>query len=211
MELDKWLWKDRSHISIKELWDYLSTYLYLSRLRNSDVLMNTIREGVKTKDYFGYATSIDEKGNYLGLLFGIAGSSIYLDSNSLLIKADFLLKQSMAQRTPQNTVQTPSNISLSSYDDLIKPEQERSKPISSLPRRFYGSSELDPTRMWRDVDRIAEEVVQHLQALVGSKVEITLEIKAELTDGIPNNVVRTIIECNTLNLSSSILKKSNKG
>ena len=69
MELDKWLWKDEPHISLKRVWEYLATYLYLSRLRDSDVLLATVREGIKTKE-FGYANSIDDSGKYNGLQFG---------------------------------------------------------------------------------------------------------------------------------------------
>jgi hypothetical protein len=81
MELDKWLWKDQMHLSIKTLWEYYSSYLYLSRLRDSDVLLDTIREGIRSKDYFGYANGIDGKGHYLGLSFGKSGSSVYLDES----------------------------------------------------------------------------------------------------------------------------------
>ena len=41
---------------------------------------------------------------------------------------------------------------------------------------------------------IAEEVVSHLTGLVGSKVELTLEIEAEIPDGAPDHVVRTVTE-----------------
>jgi len=47
--------------------------------------------------------------------------------------------------------------------------------------------------------QIAEAVVQHLVGLVGSKVEVRLEIHAEVPDGTPDNVVRTVTEsCRTL-------------
>ena len=69
----------------------------------------------------------------------------------------------------------------------------------SIPVRFYGSVELDATRLGRDAGKIAEEVVQHLTSLLNSKVEITLEIKAEILEGVPDNVVRTVNEnCRTL-------------
>lgn len=50
-----------------------------------------------------------------------------------------------------------------------------------------------------DAGKIAEEVVQHLSSLVGSNVELTLEIRADVPDGVPDNVVRTVTEnCRTL-------------
>ena len=43
--------------------------------------------------------------------------------------------------------------------------------------------QVDPLRLGRDAARIAEEIVQHLTGLVGSKVEITIEIQADLAEG----------------------------
>ena len=48
--------------------------------------------------------------------------------------------------------------------------------------------------MGRDASRIAEEVVAHLAGLVGANVTVTLEIKAEIPTGAPDNVVRTVTE-----------------
>ena len=46
----------------------------------------------------------------------------------------------------------------------------------------------------RDAGRIADEVIAHLAALVGSKVRVTLEIESEVPTGTPENVVRTVTE-----------------
>ncbi len=54
-------------------------------------------------------------------------------------------------------------------------------------------------RMNRDASAIANEVIQHLTALSGAKVKVTLEIEAEIPDGTPDDVVRTVVEnCKTL-------------
>ena len=67
------------------------------------------------------------------------------------------------------------------------------------PVRFYGSVELSPTRMKRDIEKIADEVTQHLAALAGAQVEITLEIRADVPQGVPDSAVRTVTEnCRTL-------------
>ena len=60
--------------------------------------------------------------------------------------------------------------------------------------RFHGSVVLDPARVGRDASRIAEEVIAHLKGLMGAKVEVTLEIDADIPDGAPDNVVRTVTE-----------------
>jgi len=42
--------------------------------------------------------------------------------------------------------------------------------------------------------QIADEVISHLNALVGSNVRVMLEIDAEVSAGVPENVVRTVTE-----------------
>ena len=48
--------------------------------------------------------------------------------------------------------------------------------------------------MGRDAGRIAEEVVAHLAGLVGAQVRVTLEIDADIPEGAPDHVVRTVTE-----------------
>jgi hypothetical protein len=74
--------------------------------------------------------------------------------------------------------------------DLAWQERE----LKAKPRRFYGSVTLDPVRLSRDAGQIAEAIVQHLAGLVGAKVEVRLEIQAEIPDGAPDDVVRTVTE-----------------
>ena len=65
---------------------------------------------------------------------------------------------------------------------------------AKLVRRFYGAKSLDPQRVSRDADQIANEVVKHLVALVDAGVEIKLEISADVPSGVPEDVVRTVTE-----------------
>ena len=72
-------------------------------------------------------------------------------------------------------------------------------PTPPALTRFHGSVRLDPVRVGRDAARITEEVIQHLTALVGSNVEITLEIQARLPDPATDKLVRDVTEnCRTL-------------
>jgi hypothetical protein len=43
---------------------------------------------------------------------------------------------------------------------------------------------LDATRVGRDAGHIADEVISHLTALVGSEVKISLEIEAQVPNGV---------------------------
>ncbi len=48
--------------------------------------------------------------------------------------------------------------------------------------------------MGRDAGQIAEEVIAHLSGLDGARVKVTLEVEAEIPDGAPDHVVRTVTE-----------------
>ncbi len=83
---------------------------------------------------------------------------------------------------------------------MVSPPAE---PEDHKPKRFYGRVELDPLRVTRDVGQIADAIVQHLSGLLGAEVEVTLEVSAEIPEGAPDDVVRTVTEnARTLRFSS---------
>ena len=70
-----------------------------------------------------------------------------------------------------------------------------SPPIKTKKvRRFYGSVKVEPVRLTRDVGQLAAEVLQHLVGLVCADVQVTIEVQAQVPDGIPEDVVRTVSE-----------------
>ena len=153
MELDNWLWKDEPHISLKRVWECLATYLYLSRLRDSDVLIDTVREGIKTKA-FGYANSVDDTGQYNGLQFGSIDGSIYLEEPSVLVKPDVAAKQLKADAAQQPEAKPPQpdfdgKEGEQSYGESGKQTEGAGTgvtPPQAAPKRFYGTVNLNPIR-----------------------------------------------------------------
>jgi hypothetical protein len=53
---------------------------------------------------------------------------------------------------------------------------------------------LSAERVGRDASQIASEVIAHLTGIVGSQVRVTLEIDADIPNGVPENVVRIVTE-----------------
>jgi hypothetical protein len=49
---------------------------------------------------------------------------------------------------------------------------------------------LDPARVGRDVSKTTDEVISHLNGLIGSTLNVTLEIEAEVSRGVSDIVVR---------------------
>jgi len=201
LELDRYLWKEADHLNMKKLWQYFATYLYLPRLKDSQVLIQAVQEGVESTtwgEHFGYSEAHDEeKKRYLGLKRGQL-TSVMIDGQSLIVKPEAAKRQLDAER------EEPI-IDIKGKPEEKEPgekehEEEEEKPAQ--PRRFHGSVKLDATRLGRDAGKIAEEIVQHLSAMVGANVEVTLEISANIPDGAPDHVVRTVTEnCNTLHFT----------
>ncbi|UGS08459.1 DUF499 domain-containing protein [Microcystis aeruginosa FACHB-905 = DIANCHI905] len=215
--LDKYLWRSTNHIDIKRLWEYLAQYLYLPRLKNPDVLLQAVREGVRStlvEENFGYAEGWDEaKQRYTGLVI-LRDINPSISSHSLLVKPDVAMGQLEAEKpaNPPTAAETDSVISSDpdrplyltsgvrltakeSPDDLVE-----KKPVL---RRFYGIVSIDPLRINRDAPAIANEIIQHLTRLSGARVKVTLEIEAEIPDGAPDDVVRTVTEnCRTLKFNN---------
>ena len=207
MELDQWLWEEEAHISLKRVWECLATYFYLPRLCNSDVLLDTVREGIRTQEYFGYADSVDVNGRYIGLQFGSASRSIYLDEQSVLVKPDVALKQLNAEAAastegvspPQPGIEgkEPPGAYVPGTGGTIEP------PQGTNPKRFYGSINLDSIRALRDAQQVIEEVVQHLTSLPNATVSVTMEIQAVTSEGFSKDTVDTVkANCQTLKFTS---------
>jgi hypothetical protein len=212
-ELDRVpLWTG-NHVSVKQLCEYMARYLYLPRLRDEQVLIAAIQEGVSSLvwgETFAYAEGWDEqRQRYQGLRAGDA-TRILTDDRSLLVKPEAASAQfakdkeaaaqstnggSPSATTPGATDGTSGTVPVGSGTS----GQPSPSPEPAKPRRFHGSVQVDPLRLGRDASRIAEEVIQHLTGMVGSKVEITLEIHAELADGASDKLVRDVTEnCRTL-------------
>jgi predicted AAA+ superfamily ATPase len=60
--------------------------------------------------------------------------------------------------------------------------------------RFFGTVRLDPERYGRDINRLYQEVIQHLAAPDGVDLEIIVEITASKKDGFPDDKTRIVSE-----------------
>jgi predicted AAA+ superfamily ATPase len=212
-ELDRVpLWRG-DHVGVKQLAEDFATYLYLPRLRDDSVLLDAIRDGLSRltwqSETFAYADHWDEqKRKYVGLQTG-PGVRLTLDERSLLVKPETALAQMQAERERQvETQPQPAGESGSATKVQERGKGTPTSPVSAPPRRFHATVLLDPTRIGRDAGRVAEEVVQHLAALVGSNLEVTLEIRADVPDGVPEPIVRIVTEnCRALKFKSHGFEK----
>jgi hypothetical protein len=199
LELDNIpLWRG-DHVAIKQLIDDFARYVYLPRLADPSVLINAIRDGLSlltwAEDSFAYADSLDEAaGRYRGLR---AGRNIMVseDDPGLLVRPDIAKRQLETEtKTGGSLVEPPM-----AETGQQKNEREKKEKAARAPTRFHGTVELDSERVGRDASQIADEVISHLNSIVGADVRVTLEIDATIPTGAPEQVVGTVTEnCKSL-------------
>jgi predicted AAA+ superfamily ATPase len=211
MELDNMLWRDAESIAIKKLWEYLCAYCYLPRLANENVLMEAIREGLKSREYFAFASGLDGT-RYIDLKLG--------QDVGVVERSGYLVKVSAAQKQIDIEAQramdagTHSSATAASArggkETLVIPiiANENNPPVPPTPEepkntRFFMSAPLDTTRINRDVQKLVEEVIRHLTDADDAEVEVSLELNVKSPDGFSQQVVRTVSEnCRTLKVES---------
>ncbi len=202
MELDRVpLWRG-NHVGIGQLVDDFASYLYLPRLFNPRVLYEAIEKGLATllwDDTFAYAENYDESADrYLGLRAG-QNTTLADGDDGLLVRPEIARRQIEEETLPPETP-TPGPESEDEEENggeggtTVAPPPPPPPPVTAKAVRFYGSADLDATRVGRDAGQIAEEVISHLTGLVGSQVTVTLEITAESPEGFPDQVVRIVTE-----------------
>jgi hypothetical protein len=200
LELDKYLWRSKDHVSLAELAEWFPRYLYLPRLRNREVLEGAVRDGVSglyVDETFALASGYDEAtGRYEGLRLG-SNASVSLSDSTLLVKPEAAARQQEQDEQERKRLEekkTPIEIKGDGEKKPKQPKLPDLPPEPAKPKTFFGSVSLDSTRIGRDAGKIAEEVVQHLSTLPGARAEVTLELRVMVDNGIEDDVVRTVTE-----------------
>lgn len=200
MELDNLLWKDARHLEIRKLWDYMCSYYYLPRLKNYEVLEETISRGVESGQYFAYAEALGDNG-YIDLKLG---ERCRIDKNGMLVRRDVALEQLGREKTAP----------VGGLGEIPRPrprpepgdEAEPPVPPTQLPEppkatRFYLNTRLDSARINRDINSIMTEILNHIA--VDGTLEIRLEAQAISPEGFQRKTIRTATEnCKTLKIDN---------
>jgi predicted AAA+ superfamily ATPase len=195
--LAKWFWKDdKPDVGAKKVWLDTCRYLYLPRLATEDVFASTVRDGIKRREWFGYAASAKD-GGYQGVVLGSA-SSIYLDDSSLLLHPE-AARAAMVKPTSGDG------------DEIIDPDfkltGEEEPPTTgtiitcggggspSLKyRRFHATVDVESTDPIGSFTNIFESVIQHFTSQYGTRVTLTLDIAADLPIGFDDRTIRVVKE-----------------
>jgi hypothetical protein len=126
----------------------------------------------------------------------IGGRSVHVteDGPGLLVKPDVAGRQLEAELSTPAVLTTGGANPVAPVTGGGEPVVAPPTPSAPKATRYFGSVVLDSERVGRDASRIADEVVSHLASLVGAKVKVTLEIEADLPDGVSDTVTRIVLE-----------------
>lgn len=208
LEIDRIpLWRG-NHVEVRQLVDDFAQYTYLPKLKNADVLLTAIQDGIQLMtwmhDTFAYADAWnDAQGRYQGLRVGQL-TSITADKGSVVVKPEAAEAQ-LEQERPADMSTTRTDLpgttttttGIASGTAITADTEKTKRPLP--PKRFHASVHVDPVRLGREAGKVAEEIVQHLAGLMDSTVDVTIEIRAGSLEGFPENIVRTVSEnCRTL-------------
>lgn len=183
MDLEEYFWKGGNEISIAQIWSCYAQYCYLSRLKDSSVLLETINAGL-AEEKFALADSFDGE-KYSGLTFNGRAAL-----NKLLVKgevADEILN-----------APTPPEPELEENPALKLPEPKTSVEVPPPPTKivqgFSFSKNIEPERMRDEADRIYEKILKEFANRSGVKIEVQLIIKVMDPAGIDaktQNVIKS--------------------
>lgn len=182
------LWKDGA-VTVGRLWDAYSRYLYLHRLKNVDVLFACVAAGpsdtIWTTEGFAVAESVDPRDptRFIGLV--TSGLAPAVRSTTLVVKPDLAIAQQEVERQGQAERDRAAKGEDGSGDTEKPGGSGRETPVPPDPgpkvkRRFYGIVIVEPSRLSRDAAKVAQEVVAHLDGLVGTDLQVTIETSATI-------------------------------
>ncbi|MGH9268924.1 MAG: AAA+ family ATPase, partial [Acidimicrobiales bacterium] len=191
------LWESGS-VSVNQVWEACARYLYLHRLRDLNVLLACVAGAPASTVWAGEGFAVAEAVNPRrpGRFVGLAAGGMAADARgtTLLVRpavAEIQLAEDRSVELPVDAggagseVQGPIETQDGTTGGVV---------LQRRARRFYGVVAADPDRLGRDAGRVAQEIVAHLQGLVGTETEVTIEIRATNAEGFSETVVKIVSE-----------------
>jgi predicted AAA+ superfamily ATPase len=196
MDLDSKLSKawESGHLNVGQLWAFYCSYPYLTRMKNRKVLADAIAESLSgmmfEQEGFALSEGFDSAtGVYVGLVLP-GGRSTFgsITDQTLIVKPEVAKAQLPEVVTPPVDLPggtTPVPTSVTPAPGVVEPKAST---------RFFGVYEVDPERYSRDLNRLSQEILQHLSSIDGVDLDITIEIHAAVKEGFAADKIRVILE-----------------
>ncbi|MEU3630907.1 Swt1 family HEPN domain-containing protein [Streptomyces fradiae] len=196
---------ERGHVTVGDLWSYYRRYPYLTRLRDRGVLDRAVRgvldEITWAQEGFALAEGHEaSSGRYVGLAIPHEDGFGQISDATLLVSPTL----AEAQREGEQAAAAPTaganeppaaepvpEVTGPGTTSAPTPSPETEAPANT---RFFGVYHVNPERYSRDLTRLAQEVLQHLAAVEGVELTISVEISAVKPDGFSGDKVRVVTE-----------------
>ena len=196
---------DQSSVSVNQLWNYITQYLYLPRLVNRSVLEDAIRHGVQSTawdvDGFGYAEGHDGE-RYIGLRAGEplhaivpSGLVVHPDAASAQLDSE---SRKRAEQAGSISGTAPLDGGTATITDLGDTSPAVRDPHDvqegSTPTRYYGRITVGSDRWTRTAADVAEAIVDQLNRTNDVQIQVTIEVQATSSGGFDDEVQRSVTE-----------------
>ena len=193
------------HIAVEALWELLTSYIYLPRLRNRNVLQQCIEEGV-VAGAFGYARDYNQDtGEYRGMRYeellndSAWGMVINEDSGGVLVAPGRAAEEKRKalereQQECRDTPDSPSPVGYQAHPPSDGPNRETDTPIQTIqPRYIVASKTTQGDVSLDDFSNLRSEIIRNLRD-GGGEVTVTITIEARKDDGFDERVASSVRE-----------------
>jgi hypothetical protein len=207
-KLNAFLWRERSHVQVRELVDWCHKYLYLPRVTSDQVILDALtnpQAAMSCEATFHLAADVDAaSGRYSGLRHQSASSTQPANLNTLIVKDEVAQVQIDAdlevERRRKEQIQSTQGLDRGTGGPRgagqlpPDPPPPPPPPKPALPTTYTASLKLDPVKAGLQMGQFLDEVMSHLQAQPGAEIEMTLEVQARVPDGISETTARIVLE-----------------
>lgn len=203
-KLKELYWKaDKPAKKAAEFWEDTLRYIYLPRLKDRGVIAQAIVKGAGTRDFFGTAYG-EHEGKFDGFKFGDA--NVQFDDTLLLIEPEAAKAYEAAlvvkvTATPIHTgsattpTGAPTPLPLTTGGSGTTPVVTGAGALPQPEAKaFYGSAEVNASTAKMRMVQIAEEIIAVLASDPNATLKITVEINAEYTQGVSDQIKRAVSE-----------------
>ena len=201
--LAQYVWQNKAyhdHIHIDALWEMMTSYVYMHRLRNKTILLDCIKRGVPARN-FGYAEAYQNE-DYHNLRFGAdmatSPSGVAEGDSGLLVNPEMaqLVQEETPPAEPSPEDAEPYNVR---QPTGLEPPAPRGPKRITATKTMQGEISLDDARM------LSDEIIRNLRD-DGGEITVEITIRAHKADGFSESTTRAVRENShqlDLNLNTS--------
>lgn len=202
--LAQYVWQNKAyhdHIHIDALWEMMTSYVYMHRLRNKTILLDCIKRGVPARN-FGYAEAYQNE-DYHNLRFGAdmatSPPGVAEGDSGLLVNPE--MAQLVQEETPPAE---PSPDDAEPYN-VRQPQGVEPPPAPRGPRRITATKTMQGEISLDDARMLSDEIIRNLRD-DGGEITVEITIRAHKADGFSESTTRAVRENSVqldLNLNTS--------